>query len=131
MKRITGLVLAFVIVFGCMSAFSFSATAVSDFTTSEACVELIKYEEGFVKYPMYDYGQYSVGYGTRCPADKYEEYCQNGIPEEEAEALLRLFLRDFEADINHDLIDRYGLTMTQNQFDALVMFSYNCGTGWI
>ena len=47
--------------------------------TTEAGVQFIKDHEGFVEYPMWDYGQYSVGYGSRCPDDKLEEYRENGI----------------------------------------------------
>lgn len=101
------------------------------FVTSEDCVNIIKQYEGFTKYPVWDYGQYTVGYGTRCPDDKLSEYRKNGIPEEEAEALLREFLLNFESELNERLIEKYGLTFTQNQFDAVLSFSYNCGTAWI
>ena len=47
--------------------------------TTEAGVQFIKDHEGFVEYPMWDYGQYSIGYGSRCPDDKLEEYRENGI----------------------------------------------------
>ncbi len=101
------------------------------FVTSEECVNIIKQYEGFCKYPMWDYGQYTVGYGTRCPDDKLAEYRKNGITEEQAEALLREFLFNFEAELNERLIEKYGLTFTQHQFDAVLSFSYNCGTAWI
>lgn len=101
------------------------------FVTSEECVNIIKQYEGFAKYPVWDYSQYTVGYGTRCPDDKLAEYRSNGIPEEEAEALLREFLVNFESELNERLIEKYGLTLTQHQFDAILSFSYNCGTAWI
>ena len=41
------------------------------------CVAVLKKMEGFSKYPVYDYGQYSVGYGTRCPADKLDYYLEH------------------------------------------------------
>ncbi len=130
-KRITSLFMAVVILISVVSVGTLNVAAASSFNTSNACIEIIKAEEGFVKYPMWDYAQYSVGYGTKCPDDKLEEYSKNGITEAEAEALLRKFLDEFEEDINEDLIDKFGLKLSQNQFDALVMFSYNCGTGWI
>lgn len=130
-KRITSLFLAVVILISVLSVGTFNVSAASDFNTSNACIKIIKAEEGFVKYPYWDYAQYSIGYGTKCPDDKFEEYSKNGITEKEAEKLLKSFLDAFEEDINEDLIDKFGLKLTQNQFDALVMFSYNCGTGWI
>lgn len=89
--------------------------------TSEACIAFIKGMEGFVKYPTWDYAQYSVGYGCRCNKGDYP----NGITEAEADALLRKFLTQFENGIN-----AIGQTYTQNQFDALVSFSFNVGLAW-
>lgn len=89
--------------------------------TSQACVDFIKRMEGFLKYPVWDYAQYSVGYGCRCNKGDYP----NGITEAEAERLLKKELANAEAAVN-----RFG-TYTQQQFDALVSFSYNVGTGWM
>ncbi len=101
------------------------------FHASDACIAILKAEEGFSRVPYWDYAQYTVGYGTRCPDDKLEEYTKNGITEEEAEILLRNALNGFEESINKKLIERHGLTVTQNQFDAMLLFSYNCGTSWL
>ena len=89
--------------------------------TSQKCVDFIKRMEGFLKYPVWDYAQYSVGYGCRCGKDDYP----NGITEEEAERLLKKELANAEAAVN-----RFG-TYRQQQFDALVSFSYNVGAGWM
>ncbi len=89
--------------------------------TSQACVDFIKRMEGFLKYPVWDYAQYSVGYGCRCNKGDYP----NGITEAEAERLLKKELANAEAAVN-----RFG-TYTQQQFDALVSFSYNVGAGWM
>lgn len=105
--------------------------AASAMKTSEDGVEYIKSVEGFSSYPYYDYGQYTVGYGTRCPGNKYSYYKEHGITDEEAEELLKEHLKYTEDEINKKLIDNYGLELTQNQFDALVSFSFNVGTSWI
>lgn len=89
--------------------------------TSQNCIDFIKRMEGFLKYPVWDYAQYSVGYGTRCEKGEYP----NGITEQEAERLLYKALEHFEAGIN-----AIGRAFTQQQFDALVSFSYNVGLGW-
>lgn len=99
--------------------------------TSDDLIALLKFEEGFCKYPVWDYSQYTVGYGTRCPDNMLSYYRANGITDAEAEALLRSTLANTEYLINTKLIDRYNLDMTQGQFDALVAFSYNMGPGWI
>lgn len=98
-------------------------------TSSAEFIEILKKIEGFHKYPYKDNTQYSVGYGTRCPDDKYEYYKKNGITEEEALELLYDMLSSFEKAVNK-FAQKYELALTQNQFDALVSFSYNCGTGW-
>lgn len=99
-------------------------------TASENAVNLLKSFEGFSKYPYYDYSQYSVGYGTRCPDEDYARFARDGITEEEAEALLRTYLEKTEKVLN-DFAASRSLSWNQNQFDALVLFSYNCGTAWL
>ena len=106
-------------------------SAASTMTASDACIEFIKSVEGFSSQPYYDYNQYTVGYGTKCPTEKYFEYKANGIPRSEAEQLLREFIVGIENDLNQKLIDRYQLALSQHQFDALVSFSYNIGSGWV
>lgn len=131
MRRLTGLVMAIVLVCGLvLSCVPFTSAAGSSMVTSDAAVQVIKTFEGFLKYPVWDYGQYSVGYGTRCPDDKLEEYRKNGISEEDAIALLREHLQIAETAVNTRIIDRLGVKLSQNQFDALVSFTYNCGSGW-
>lgn len=99
--------------------------------SSDALIKLLKYEEGFVKYPVWDYSQYTVGYGTRCPSDMVDYYKTHGITESEAELLLRNYLNNTENAIRRNLIEKYDVNLNQNQFDALVSFSYNLGTGWM
>ena len=131
MKRIISLMLTAVLLLSCVSMLSVRVSAeVPTYTASDACIKMMKEYEGFCEFPMWDYGQWTVGYGTRCPDDKLAEYKASGIPKEDAEALFRSFLRAFEKDINERVVQKNNLTLTQNQFDALVSFSYNCGSGW-
>ena len=125
-RRALILVLTLVLLVG---MFPVTASAASDFTTSDAGVDLIKHFEGFSKYPYWDYEQYTVGYGTRCPDDKLEEYRANGITKEEAEALLQKELRSFESTLNK-FIDKYDLKWNQAKFDAMLSLTYNCGGSW-
>lgn len=112
-----------------VTAEAMQATEPGKMVTSAECIRILKLEEGFSRTPYWDYAQWTVGYGTACPADKLEEYKANGISEAEAEALLRTHLTKYESEI-HKLVDKTGLVLTQNQFDALVMFTYNCGSAW-
>ena len=130
MKRIGSFIIAMLLLLGAVSLSVVNSHAASAFVTSDACIEVLKAEEGFSRTPYWDFTQYTVGYGTSCPSDMVEYYTQNGITEAEAETLLRNHLSGVEHHINTRIIDKYALTLTQNQFDALVLFSYNCGTSW-
>ena len=93
------------------------------------CIGILKLEEGFSEKPYWDYTQYTVGFGSRCPDDMLAYYKEHGITEAEAEDLLRNHLLKIEKDLN-TFMEKWGLEWTQNQFDAVLLFSYNCGTGW-
>ena len=123
MKRVTSFLLAMV--------GSPAVSAASAMTVSDAMIAMLKQEEGFSSKPYWDYAQYTVGYGTKCPDDMVDYYTENGITEEEAELMLRNYLSNTENIINKHFIDKYGVTLTQNQFDALVSFTYNCGSAWV
>ncbi len=140
MKRITSLLLALVLICGLWTVGAAADETETTppateedgtFSTSDECIALLKQMEGFCRYPIWDYAQWTVGYGTRCPDDMLAYYRANGITEAQAENLLRNFLDKFEKEINEKIIQKYDLKLTQNQFDALLSFSYNCGTAWI
>ncbi len=125
------------------------AKAQNDLRTSDDLVNLLKQFEGFAKYQVWDNSQWSVGYGTRvnvcalgygkCPGypNCTDENCEfgrwvegNPISEEDATRKMREFLTAFEGEINR-FAKKHGLTFSQQQFDALVSFTYNCGGGWM
>lgn len=97
--------------------------------SSQKMVDMLKKLEGFVARAYWDYHQYSIGYGTKCPDDKVEYYKKNDITAEEAEALLFQELATFEKAVTDFAISK-NLELSQNEYDALVSFSYNCGYGW-
>ena len=96
----------------------------------DSLTEMIKTFEGFSKYPFWDYAQYSVGYGTACPGDKYDEYMTYGIPEADALALLEEYIA-----VSANAVDTYiaqnGLQLSTYQRDALVSLTYNIGQSWM
>jgi lysozyme len=51
------------------------------------------------------------------------------IDEPTAASLLRTLINNKYAAAVKNNLDLKGLTLSQNQFDALVIFAYNCGTG--
>ncbi len=127
-KRLFGAILAVALVVSCFTLFAFDANAATNMKASYACINMIKDTEGFFAIPYWDYSQWTVGFGSTCPADRLEEYQQTGIPVEEAEALFQSQLATFEQTVN-SFARKYGLKLTQNQFDALVSFTYNLGGG--
>lgn len=92
-------------------------------------MRILKLEEGFSYKPYWDYGQWTVGYGTRCPDDMVEYYTANGISEADAQILLTKHMASMEAEVDN-FVQKYGLVLNGHQYDALIMFSYNCGTAW-
>lgn len=129
-KRILCILLSAVLLLTLLPLGAVSAKAASALTTSQDAVNLLKAFEGFSAKPYWDYSQYTVGYGTRCPDADLERYQRDGITEEEAEALLRTYLTSVEKSIN-SFADKNGLSLSQNQFDAIILFSFNCGTAWL
>ncbi len=131
-KRCIGLVLAAAL--ACTPFYS----AVSDRTCDTAVVHsasvyhisengiaMIKDFEGFTQYAQWDYAQWSIGYGTGVDRDAYP----NGITEAEADRLLREVVLVFEKYVNN-FLNKYSISVTQNQYDALVSFTYNMGNVW-
>lgn len=101
-----------------------SASGVGDLT------QMIKSFEGFSPYPVWDYGQYSVGYGTACPEEKYDEYMTYGISEADALALLEEYIAVL-ANAVDTYIAQNGLQLSTCQRDALISLTYNIGGSWV
>ena len=106
------------------------AEAASEFVASEEVIQMIINWEGFSSKPYWDYGQWTVGYGTRAPDEHLERYRAEGISREEAKELLNTYLVTMGRSVN-SFADKFGLTLTQNQFDAMLSFTYNCGSMWM
>ena len=132
-KRIMCALMTLVMLFSLVPVTALTASAAS---VSNDLVEVIKVFENnteFEEASCYkDGSQYSIGYGTVCPGS--DEDHENGkvhtITEAEAKAALAKEL-DSAASAVSKFAVKYGLSLTQGQFDALVSFSYNCGTGWM
>ena len=125
-KRVLCFFLSAVMVFGLCAMATPQVAAAEDLKTSENCIALIKEFEGFSAKAVSDYAQYSIGYGSACQKDEYP----NGITKEKADELLRAELVKIEPYVNK-FASRYGLALSQQQFDALISFTYNLGTNWM
>ena len=130
MKRIISLMLSLVIILSLVCVAAPSVSAASAMDTSSKGIEMIKDFEGFIKYPIQDNAQWSVGYGTGVTGSDLEFYKKNGITEKQATELLKQYLNSFEDDVNA-FIDANNLKLNQQQFDALVSFTYNLGPSWM
>ena len=95
-------------------------------TSSDKMIKLIEEMEGFEAIPYWDYGQWTVGFGTRCPDEHLARYQKEGIPYEEAHELMREHVAIFEGYVN-TFMNNNDLQLSQHQFDALVSLVYNLG----
>lgn len=94
--------------------------------TSQAGLDLTKKFEGFEALPYAAPEQIgtsgrTIGYGHVILHDEVF----SSLTEEQAEALLAADLIPVERCINNNV----DVELTQEQFDALVVFTYNCGNG--
>ncbi len=97
---------------------------------SEAGIQFIKDHEGFIEDPIWDYSQYTVGYGTRYDPDNSPITISSPITETEADYLLRYMLADFEEALEKH-IKKGTVEHSQAQYDVLVSFTFNLGLQWL
>lgn len=90
--------------------------------TSDLGVGFIEAFEGYYQFQYWDYQHYTIGYGTTCEKDEYP----GGISEAFAHQLLKKNLPSYEAGLN-SFLKTNNIYVTQNQYDALISFTYNFG----
>jgi GH24 family phage-related lysozyme (muramidase) len=91
---------------------------------SEAGAERIAHYEGFVAKAYWDVDHYSIGYGSRA-----KSATEGPITLAEGRRRLRRYADGHVGKALRAVLRTARLTLNQNQFDALVIFGYNLGTG--
>lgn len=101
-----------------------------DLRISRDCVEFIKDQEGFIPSAKWDVAQYSIGYGcSTAYAEKYG-FSTTNLSEEEGDQLLLCVLAEQEVKLD-EFLEKHDLDMEQHEYDALMSFTFNVGTGWL
>lgn len=114
--------LALLMAVAMLPAAAVTVSAETEMHASEQVIACIKEFEGFHAQAYVSGGTWSIGYGTAAkPGDT--------ITQSQADQALRNHLKSVERYLN-SFIEKNGLTLSQNQFDALASFSYNCGVAW-
>ncbi len=129
-KRIVSFILAVVMAVGLGFMAPVHVHAATEMDISETCIRYLQNMEGFTAIPYWDYSQWTVGFGNRCPDADLERYQKEGIPIAEAEALYAQQLSGFVKAVNN-FVSRKGLALKQREFDALVCLAYNKGGAWM
>lgn len=95
------------------------------FKISKVGIDLIKSFEGcYLKAYRCPAGVWTIGWGTTEAVNGVKPHQGMVITQAQADALLVSHLKAYE-----DAVNRLGVTLNQNQFDALVSFCYNLGPG--
>lgn len=125
MKRCMSFILVLLLLF---SLVPFSASAASSMKASGKIIAYIKEKEGcrLEAYKLPGEENWTIGYGHSGPDVKQGQV----ITEDEADKLFSDDLKTFEKAVN-GYIDKYNLSFNQSKFDAIVSFTYNCGTDWV
>ena len=121
-RKFTCMILALVLVISLLPLGAIRTQAASNLNYSENAVNLIKQFEGFSASAYWDVNQWTIGYGTT-------GYAGQTISEAEADLVLRDRLNTINQKINLFTATQ-NVNLNQYQHDALVCFSFNCGTDW-
>ena len=122
LKKRLSFLLAILLMLSC----AVTAEASADHAPSEAILGVIANQEGFRAYEHSAGGYTYIGYGTQVRAGTYPD----GISREAAMALLRKSVSAYAALLN-GYLRRSGVSVTQNQFDALLSLTHNLGSRWM
>jgi lysozyme len=108
--------------------------SIQDISFSINAINLIKQFEGFRAKAYKDsVGVWTVGYGTTRLRGRAVT-ASDSLSEEAAVLQLRTFIQISENTLKSNFLPKNtggkNITFTQNEWDALISFTYNLGTGW-
>lgn len=128
-KKMISLVLSLTILMVLLFPIESDALTSADLSISDNGIAFICAREGFHSTCYKDNTQSSIGYGTKCTGSSVQPHASgsHSITRERAMA-------EMKSQINASYAPRVrnqtsGITMNQNQFDALVSLCYNTGGG--
>ena len=101
-------------------------TFAATLSVSESAITVLKQLEGYSRYC--DKNGY-IGYGTPCDGKGDHGGKKHEVDEIEADKALREVLKDLDKAVN-SFASKKGLSLTQGQHDAMVLFSFQNGTAW-
>lgn len=121
-RKFACMMMALLLVISLLPVGAIHTQAASNLNYTEYVVSLIKQFEGFSASAYQDGSQWTIGYGT-------PGYAGQTISEAEADLVLRDRLNTINQKINQ-FTAANNLYLNQYQHDALISFSFNCGTDW-
>lgn len=101
----------------------------SEMCVSQNMLDIIKDVEGFSPTPYWDVTQWTIGYGTACGFN-WNSKPSMTVTREEAEKMLLMDVNAKYGKIVNDYCNSIGSQPNQQQFDALLDFTYNLGGNW-
>ncbi len=125
-KRIVCVLLTLIML---MSLVPVTASAASQAVSGNAITvlkQLQKYSSTCTNYGT----EWRIGYGTICDRKGDHPYHTDTFSESDADKALRTKLSELSEAVN-SFASSAGISLTQGQFDALVVYSYDCGTAWM
>lgn len=93
----------------------------------DAGIEFLKKWEGIDWKCRWDEKQMTIGYGTKCGDGTRHTEGIHTITQEEAENLLRIRANGIYVSNLKSFCQNYNISLNQNQFNALISFSFNLG----
>lgn len=124
-KRFLCLMMALLMLIGLVPSAALPTFAAS-MSISESAITVLKQLEG---YSMECDSHGNIGYGTPCTGKGDHNGAHSLKSELEADKALREALKDLDEAVN-SFASKKGLSLTQGQHDAMVLFSFQNGTAW-
>lgn len=105
-----------------------------DPTNYEPTDDLLRFVGAYEGYSSTIYvcpaGKDTIGYGHVIKNDAEYQMYANGITESQALELMRQDMQGFNNSLKK-FVTKNNIQLTQCQYDALLSFSFNCGSGWM